>query len=161
MLEDALGLTVDAADQLREDVKLLDENGKVVCIGEIKGVNRGLKRENINQTDSHRERSGFDGSFPALLVANTNIKSARSVAEKDQEVAAEQIRHAVHMRVLIMRTIDLLGILRLVLAGKLTKPAACSLVLSSVGWLRVQSDEVRILTGEEDAGELPGPTSGS
>jgi hypothetical protein len=114
----------------------------------IKGINRSVKRENINQTDSHRERSGFDEGFPALLVANTNIKSARSIAEKEQEIASEQVKHAVHMRVLIMRTIDLLGLLRLVLAGKLTTQDACSLVLSNVGWLRVQSDDIQVLSGE-------------
>lgn len=148
ILEATLGTKVDAVDEFREDVKLLGDDGKVVCVCEIKGINRGVKRENINQTDSHRERSGFDKSFPALLLANTNIKGARSVAEKEQEVATEQIKHAVHMRVLIMRTIDLLGLLRLVLAGKLTTQDARSLVLSNVGWLRVQCDDVQVLAGE-------------
>jgi hypothetical protein len=148
----AFGVTVDAVDEFREDVKLIDDDGRVVAIGEIKGINRGVKRENINQTDSHRERSGFAQDFPAILIANTNIKSARSIVEKDQEVALEQIKHAVHMRVLILRTIDLLGLLRLVLAGRLTTQDARSLVLSNVGWLRVQADQVQILSG--DLGDL-------
>lgn len=148
ILEAALGTKVDAVDEFREDVKLVGEDGKVVGVCEVKGINRGIKRENINQTDSHRERSGFDDSFPALLVANTSIKSARSIVEKDQEVATEQVKHAVHVRILIMRTIDLLGLLRLVLAGRLSQNDARKLVFSNVGWLRVQSDIVTIFTGQ-------------
>ena len=148
ILEAALGTKVDAVDEFREDVKLVGEDGKVVGVCEVKGINRGIKRENINQTDSHRERSGFDDSFPALLVANTSIKSARSIAEKDQEVASEQVKHAVHVRILIMRTIDLLGLLRLVLAGRLSQNDARTLVFSNVGWLRVQSDTIEIFTGQ-------------
>jgi hypothetical protein len=148
MLEVVLGLKVDTQDEFREDIKLLGEDGKVIGVCEIKGINRGIKRENINQTDSHRERSGFDSSFPALLIANTNIKSARSIVEKDQEIAVEQVKHAAHMRVLVMRTIDLLGLLRLVLMHQMSPQEARSLVLSSIGWLRVQADNAHVLNGQ-------------
>lgn len=148
ILEMTLGTKVDAVDEFREDVKLVGADGQVVCICEIKGINRGVNREHINQTDSHRERSGFAEDFPALLIVNTNIKGARSIAEKDQEVATEQVKHAVHMRILITRTIDLLGLLRLVRAGRLTTQDARSLIFSSVGWLRIQSDDVQVLGNE-------------
>lgn len=145
MLAVALGVKVSDVEEFREDVKLVGENGETIAICEIKGVNRGLKRENINQTDSHRERSGFDENFPAILIVNTNIKAARSIEEKKQELASEQVMHAVHMRVLVMRTVDLLGLLRLVLCGKQTPEAARALVLSNVGWLRVEGDEPQVL----------------
>lgn len=148
ILELALGVKVDTIDEFREDIKLVGEDGKTIAVCEIKGINRGIKRENINQTDSHRERSGFEDNFPAILIANTNVKSARSISEKDQEVAIEQVKHAAHMKVLIMRTLDLLGLLRLVFAKKKTPQAICALLLSNVGWLRVQGDQVQILTGE-------------
>lgn len=148
ILEVALGVFVDSVDELREDIKLMDKSKKPLCVCEIKGINRGIKRENINQTDSHRERSGFDSSFPAVLIANTAIKSARTLAEKDQEVAVEQVKHAVLMRVLVVRTLDLLGLLRLVLSGKLTQTSALNLLLKNVGWLRIQGDDVQVVSGE-------------
>jgi hypothetical protein len=148
MLTAALGLKVDNVDEFREDVKLIGEDGKVIAVCEVKGINRGVKRENVNQTDSHRERSGFGAEFPAILIANTNIKAARSLAEKNQEIAAEQVKHAVHMRVLVMRTIDLLGLLRLVLGTRQTPESARALVFSNIGWLRVEGDDVSVLTGE-------------
>lgn len=148
IFELGLGIKVDPMDDFREDIKLLDGSGKVICVCEVKGINRGLKRENINQTDSHRERSGFDNKFPALLIANTNIKSARSIQEKDQEIAVEQVVHAVSMNVLMMRTIDLLGLLKLVLAGRKSREEAQALLLSNVGWLRIKGDELNVLPGE-------------
>lgn len=148
ILEIALGLKVDQVDEFREDLKLLGADGKPICICEVKGINRGIKRENINQTDSHRERSGFNNQFPALLIANTNIKSASSIAEKDQEVASEQVAHAVRMHILLLRTIDLIGLLRLVLAGKMSPEGARKVILSSTGWVRVVADEVKLLSGD-------------
>ncbi|WP_250482026.1 hypothetical protein [Caballeronia sp. NCTM5] len=148
ILHAALGTRVDATDDLQEDIKLLDDDGKVIAVCEVKGINRGVGRENINQTDSHRDRSGYDENFPAILVANTNIKNARSIAEKDQEIDGQQIRHAVNMRILVTRTIDLLGVLRLVLAGKLSQQDARGLFLENVGWLRVAGDEISVLNGQ-------------
>lgn len=147
ILSVAFGVTVDGTDDLREDLKLLDQNKEPIAVCEVKGINRGIKRENINQTDSHRERSGFPNEFPAILIANTGIKNSRTVEEKDQEIAAEQVKHAVQMRVLLVRTLDLLGVLRLVLSGELTADAARRLLLGNVGWLRVHANEVKILTG--------------
>ncbi|MBI5436116.1 MAG: hypothetical protein HY937_03260 [Nitrosomonadales bacterium] len=148
ILEIGLGIKVDMTDQFREDLKLLGKDGKVVCVCEVKGINRGISREYINQTDSHRERSGYDNKFPALLIANTNIKNARSIHEKEQEIAQDQIKHAANMNVLVMRTFDLLGLLRLVLSGKLSREQAQEYMLANVGWLKVQADEVLILSGD-------------
>ncbi|MDD5321267.1 MAG: hypothetical protein PHD43_11765 [Methylococcales bacterium] len=148
IFEVGLGIIVDPVDDFREDIKLLDQDGNVICVCEVKGINRGIKRENINQTDSHRERSGFDNKFPALLIANTNIKSARSIQEKEQEIAAEQVVHAVRMNILMMRTIDLLSLLKLVLAGKKSREDAVDLLVSNVGWLHVKGDELHVLSGD-------------
>ncbi|CAE6831681.1 hypothetical protein LMG22931_06830 [Paraburkholderia nemoris] len=148
ILQAALGVKIDANDELREDIKLLGDDGTVIAVCEVKGINRGVRRENINQTDSHRDRSGFDAKFPAILIANTNIKSARSIAEKDQEIDAEQIRHAVNMHILVMRTIDLLGLLRIVLGREISQEGARSLVFQGVGWLRVSESRVEVLDGQ-------------
>lgn len=149
VLSAALGVTVDTEDEFREDATLLDGERKPICVCEIKGINKGVGRENINQADSHRERSGYSEEFPALLIANTFIKSARTIEEKDQEIAKEQVRHAVKMRVLVMRTIDLLGLLRLVLANSISREDARLMVLSNIGWLRVVGNEAVVISGED------------
>jgi hypothetical protein len=147
LFSEGFGIIVDGKDELREDFKLLNSASEPFCLCEVKGINKGVKREHINQADSHRERSGFDADFPSLLLINSHIKNARSVVEKDQEIANEQIRHATNMNVLMLRTIDLLGMLRMFLMGRLNRQDLEELLISSRGWLRVEEQEYRVING--------------
>ena len=97
------GFAIDTIDEFKEDLKLLDTEGEPWCICEIKGVNRGVKREHINQTDSHRERSGFSDDFPSLLISNVSMRAEQSISSRDAPIANEQIRHAKSMNVLVVR----------------------------------------------------------
>lgn len=147
VFEGGFGISVDTRDELREDFKLLDNQGAPFCLCEVKGTNKSLKREHVNQADSHRERSGFVDNFPVLVIINTHIKYARSVAEKDQEIAHEQIRHARNLNILILRTIDLLRMLRFCLNGQIRLDEFKSLVTSNSGWLRVTDIDWTIISG--------------
>ncbi len=149
MLTAALGVNVNSDEEFREDLKLLNDEAKVVAVCEVKGINRGIKREHINQTDSHRERSGYNDNFPAILIANIAIKESKSIADKDQEISLDQVRHAYRSNILVMRTYDLMGILRLVISGAMSQVDARSLVLSNAGWLRVSGDVAKVITGED------------
>ena len=139
------GLPVGTKDELREDLKILDENSNPICLCEIKGTNKGVKREYINQADSHRERSNFQDDFPLILVINTNIKNAKTITEKYQDVAKEQVLHAVKMNVLILRTIDLLEMLKLYLNEEITENEVVSLLVNNKGWLSVVDGNVTII----------------
>jgi hypothetical protein len=101
-LQQGLGFVVGREEKYREDSAIFDSQGQVLVLAEVKGTNRGVKREHINQADSHRERSGLAPDFPTLLIMNTHIRSARRIDEKDVEIAAEQIRHASNNNVLII-----------------------------------------------------------
>lgn len=143
------GIPVDTHDELREDFKMLDDKAQPFCLCEVKGTNKGLKREHLNQADSHRERSGFQEDFPAAIIINTHMKTARSVEEKDQDLAREQILHARKMSVLILRTIDLLRLLALLLNRQITLPEVKNLFTQNSGWLRVNDAGWTIVTGED------------
>jgi hypothetical protein len=95
------GLRVDNFDEYREDLKLLDTNASPMALCEVKGTNAGVKREHVNQADSHRERAGLPHDFPTLLTINTHIKNSRNLTEKHNAVPAEQIQHAALNNVLI------------------------------------------------------------
>ena len=58
---------VDPIDELKEDAKILDEHGGIQAFLEVKGTNSGIKREHINQVDSHRERSRVAARVKALF----------------------------------------------------------------------------------------------
>jgi hypothetical protein len=136
VFEKILPLKPRREEAFREDLMLLDSAGGPVAFVEVKGVSRGVAREQVNQADIHRERAGVSAEFPSLLIVNTNMKAA-SIADKDRSVDPEQIRHAVRNNVLILRTLDLLNLASLHSSGKLGSEAVVELLTKSSGWLRV------------------------
>ncbi|MBT6045594.1 MAG: hypothetical protein HOG49_02120 [Candidatus Scalindua sp.] len=145
VFENGFGLSVDPVDELKEDIKLLDNDDKPFCLCEIKGTNKGVKRDHINQTDSHRDRSGYIDTFPAILIINTHIRSSRTILEKDQDVAEEQVKQAKKMGVLILRTLDLLKLLSLMYDKKINLKEIINLITKNHGWLKVNNDSYEII----------------
>lgn len=137
VLEDGFGFKVDDIDEYREDLKIVDAEGKPVVFAEVKGTNAGVKREHVNQADSHRERAGLAVEFPTVLIVNTHIKNARTLEEKDKPVPGEQIAHAARNKVVILRTLDLLGLVALVNKGAMPAENVLGLLRGAGGWLRV------------------------
>jgi len=146
VFDKALPLRPQREEALKEDFVLVDSGGNTVALVEVKGVSKGITREHVNQADSHRERSGMAPEFPSLLIVNTNIKNSRSLADKDQSVAGEQIQHAARNNVLILRTLDLLNLASLRLSGKLTAEDVAERLTKSQGWLRVDDGEAKVLS---------------
>ena len=139
------GMTVDDSDEYREDIKILDSAGTPIIFAEIKGTNRGVKREHINQADSHRDRAGLTPEFPSLLIINTHIKNSRTIEEKDKDVPAEQIQHASRNHILILRTLDVLRLLRLCLDHKIELEDLIKVLVENSGWLKVSDDDWEVI----------------
>jgi len=140
LLTAGFGFRVNRRDDYREDFKILGEKELPVVFGEIKGTNRGVQREYINQADSHRERAGLPSEFPTVLFVNTCIKNARTLAEKDQDVPEEQVRHAKNNKILILRTLDLLRLLKHKMDGKCTSDQVLKIFKEKTGWLKVTDE---------------------
>ena len=149
VLSEGFEIPVNSFDEYKEDIKILNEKEEPIVFCEVKGVNRGVKREHVNQADSHRERAGLPSSFPAILVMNTHIKNTRSIDEKDKNVHKEQIIHARKNNVLILRTLDLLRLLKLKMEGEIDKNKVLDVLCSGGGWLKVSDDNWERVTGEE------------
>jgi hypothetical protein len=147
-LREGFAMEVNSTDERREDIKIQGTDGKPILFGEIKGTNAGVKREYINQADSHRERAGLTPSFPTILIINTHMKNARTVAEKDQPVPAEQIAHATKIRVLILRTLDLVRLLRQMQEGKVDRNKVLEVLCSKVGWLKCGDETFEIVSSQ-------------
>jgi len=151
VLSDGFEIPVNSFDEYKEDIKILSEKEELIIFCEVKGVNRGVKREHVNQADSHRERAGLPSSFPAILVMNTHIKNTRSIDEKDKDIPKEQIIHARKINVLILRTLDLLRLLKLKMDGEIDKNKVVDVLCSGGGWLKVSNDNWERITGEESS----------
>jgi hypothetical protein len=144
-LREGFEFAIDTTDEFREDIKILGPDSKPIIFVEVKGSNAGVKREHINQADSHRERAGLPETFPSLVIINTHIKNARSIEEKDQDVASEQVALAKRSGVLILRTLDLLLLLRLMQGGKIEASAIRDLFQKKSGWLRCRGEVIEVI----------------
>jgi len=144
LLTTGFGFTVSKEETYREDIRILDDSGKPIIFGEIKGTTRGVKREYINQADSHRERAGLTSQFPTILIINTHTKNTRPLQEKNQAVASEQVKHAVNMNVFIIRTIDMLNLLAMMQKQRISQADILTMFKTKVGWLVVSDEEILI-----------------
>lgn len=144
LLTEGFKLSVSHDDHGQEDLRILDDDGHPQAFIEVKGTTRGVKREHVNQADSHRERAELPSKFPTVLLINTHGKNARSVQEKDQPVASEQVIHAVKMHVLILRTLDLLRFFVGVEKGRHSAEDFLIFLKTEVGWLEVLDEGINV-----------------
>ena len=132
-----LHLPTKRMEEYREDLWITDEQGGERAICEVKALNDNVKRKHISQLVLHREERERPDEYPSILVANT-FADAATVREKDrQRVATLEVRKAVKLHVLVVRTLDLLRLLDQVETGSLTQAQVEQLLLTSTGWLRV------------------------
>lgn len=138
VLEAVFSLEIDRKDDNIQDLKIINKSdlSQDLAVVECKGINGNVQRDHINQVDSHRERNNFPEDFPGILIANT-FKSSDSWIQKNRNVEPEQIKHAVKMKVLIIRTVDLLKAINIILEKPERKSEFNSLLLKEIGWLEV------------------------
>jgi len=112
ILEQFFGLRVDRTDVCREDGRILDADGEVLAVLETKGVSGGIKRAHVNSLDTNRERSNLDASIPGLLIVN-NAMNLRGLEErKATTVHPEILNHAAKLNIAVLRSVDLLVLMR-------------------------------------------------
>lgn len=146
ILEDFFNLRVDPIDEKIEDAKIIDDQGRVLVLIEIKGTKKGIKREQINQVDSERERNELPPSTPAVLIINNEMSSSGVINRLSSIVPIEHIKHAVNFNVLIIRTIDLLFIMKRMENSVNRNDEILKLLSSGGGWLKANAESVELVT---------------
>lgn len=145
LLHGFFGLKIDPIDEGREDAKILGPSDSVLALVEAKGTNKGIKREHVNQVDSHRERNGLDSSTPGVLIINNEMSIEDLEGRLATKVPEEQIRHACIMNVVIVRTIDLLYLARHFETSAKRGEELMALIMKP-GWIRAGPDGYEIVT---------------
>jgi len=102
------GLNLKSEEAYVEDAIIYDGSGSPKFVVEIKGVNGGLKREHINQVDSHRERLKLAPEVPGLLVINDFADSEGFDERKAKPMNADHLLHASRQNVKVLRTTTLI-----------------------------------------------------
>jgi len=145
ILRDGFGILLnEKKDEHIEDKIILDDSKEDKVLVEIKGMNDNVKSAHVYQADAHRGRREKASDFPSILIVNTFIKPANSIADKLKDVHSEQVKLAVEKKVLIIRTIDLLNLLSLHEENKLTKDELCKIFVNETGWLSVSNGSIDI-----------------
>lgn len=151
ILKTFFGFSVDTLDEGRDDFKIIDDARAPIVIGEVKGTNGGVKREHINQVDSHRERLGLGADVPGLLVINNQMDITGIAKRHEAQVAQEQVRHARHHNVLVVRTIDLVYLMRHLEVDLERREKFLGLLRGRGGWLSAGPSGYEVVTGAPPA----------
>lgn len=146
LLRSFFKLNVTDVEDFKEDAMIRNEKGEIIIIVEIKGTKSGIKRKYINQLDSNRERVGLNPTIPGLLIINDQM-SVESVEERQEtSVAEEQVKHSKIMNVILLRTIDLLFIVREFEDNPTKKEAFINLCMNGGGRLLIEDKSIKIIT---------------
>ena len=148
ILRDYFGLKIDPLDEHREDAKVIDDKWQTLVLLEFKAMSYGVKRDDVGQINYHRDGAGLDGDTPGVLIANCNRKTT-SIAERlGAEIDGKQIQYAKNQNVLIIRTIDLLCLMKQVESKGIPERKAeiMRLFTSGGGWLKASQTTCEIVT---------------
>jgi hypothetical protein len=132
----------------REDVGAEDfwltASGADVALAEAKGIGSHVRREHVNQVENHRaERDRAVEDLPGLLVINV-FRGSEDLDQRGLPVSDDVIRHAVRLNVLVLRTLDLLNLVRQHLAGLHPGASVEEHLRAGGGWLEVTEDQIRL-----------------
>jgi hypothetical protein len=105
------GLNVSYDEKYVEDALIKADDNSPLYVVEVKGVKGGIKRENINQLDNHRERLGISSDVPGLLILNDFLNVDSFEERKAKHVDNEMLAHARKLNVRVLRTTALIELM--------------------------------------------------
>ncbi len=137
-------LRITDVEDFKEDALIKDDNDNVIAVIEIKGTKSGVKRTHINQIDSHRERNELSPSIPGILIINDHMGSEGISNRLEKTVAEEQIHHAKRMNVLIIRSIDLLFLIKTLEGDSMRKEKLLGFLKQGGGLLHYKNNTISV-----------------
>ena len=138
---------VNPDDNFIEDFSVSNSSSDLKYLVEVKGVNKGIKREFINQLDSHRERNDLTIETPGVLIINNQMTIVNIQKRLDTIIPDEHIKHAFNLNILIIRTIDLLFLLKHLDDNENKTSILHDLINKKGGWLKANSEKYEIING--------------
>jgi|GEM_PF-4109854 len=147
IFKDYFGLKIDAADKTKENFKILSAGGKVIAFCETVGIRDRLKRENINQIDTRREYRELSSQVPGLLIINNAMKADGITERLKATIDTEQVTHARNLNILLLRSIDLLYLMKHLEKQPRRGETFLGLLEGGGGWLRADDKQYEVVKG--------------
>ena len=136
ILESVFDLKVEATAN-RECLIIVDHDRKPISLLETRSAEGGVEKAFIDEIHEHRKIAGHPDALPAVLLINSDTLIHDIAKRAEARVSEEVANYAKDLHVLIIRTIDLLLLMRQLehnthRANKLTR-----LLRSGAGWLKI------------------------
>lgn len=137
----------DREETSNEDFWICGPDGDI-ALAEVKGINSGIGRGNVNQVDNHRERYGrAPEDLPGLLIVNQHRLATDLPPKLDEHVHPDVRRHAKRQNVLVLRTADLYRLLGRTLGGEAVGLELIKHLSAGGGWLQVSEGGTSLKIG--------------
>lgn len=130
---------IDREDVRVEDFWIIGPDGDF-ALAEAKGQNTHIRRDDVNQVDSHREEIGERAAnMPGLLIVNI-FRGGADLDQRRLPVAGQAVRRAASSDVLVLRTYDLYNLLARKMAGEDVGEQLIDILGQGGGWFEVTPD---------------------
>jgi hypothetical protein len=152
LVRDALSAVLEQTDFRVEDrPELFGEDFWIkgpagdVALAEVKGINSGVGRSEINQVDNHREELGRDTTeLPGLLVVNVYRKDPDLSRKVSARVHPNIVAALRRQNVTLLRSADLYALLGRQLPGETAAETLIDALTRGGGWLEVTDEQVTL-----------------
>ncbi|MBX3394019.1 MAG: hypothetical protein KF841_01490 [Phycisphaerae bacterium] len=142
LLEEQLGFKIQKDDVKIQDASILDDNGGIRVVVEVKGSSGSFGLKEIGQVDSHRKRVNLDPGTLGWLIMNTKLGATSLQEKQDDRPVPDVQQRARDDNVLLIKTLDLLMCVDLIERGILDREELSATLLGSNGWLHVEDDRI-------------------
>jgi hypothetical protein len=137
ILESVFDLHVEVEAD-RKSAMITEDDHRPILIFQSYSTDKDFDRDLIDQIHMHQESKGLSKTLRAILFVNSDKASSDIRARAEKEVAEGIVRYALEQNVLIVRTIDLLFLMRQLERDSERKKRLMQLFLSRGGWLRAK-----------------------
>jgi hypothetical protein len=124
----------------RKSAMVTDDNHRPILIFQSISTENDIERDFIDQIHAQRESQGLPKSLRAILFVNSDMASSDIRSRTEKGVAEEVVRYAAEQNVLIVRTIDLLFLMRQLERDSERKKKLMQVFLSPGGWLKTDRE---------------------
>ncbi len=146
ILESFFQLEVDQVEETRVHAVIIGGDDAPSVMIQAASTERGIQIELLDQMDSHRKRHWPSTPMPAVLFINNDIPMIGIDARLKTDVPEELVKHARDLNILMVRTIDLLFLMRHLEEDPQRKSRLMHIFSSGGGWLKADADGYEVVS---------------
>jgi hypothetical protein len=145
ILESFFEFHVDPTEEDQDEALIMDKDNTPLVFLETKSTQKGIEKEFIDRLSFHRKSRWPLTSMPGVLFVNNDTSVTDVGLRLRTEVPADEIKHAKELNITIVRTIDLLFLMRHLENDPRKRERFLDLIFSGGGWLKANSEGYKLV----------------